>query len=197
MAITWHRFSSAFFFLLALSTPAGALAEESLVAKLREGGYVLYMRHAATDFGQNDARMTSYEDCTRQRNLTDQGRAEARAVGEQMRRLRIPIGGVLASPFCRTMETARLAFGPAQPMHEVRGGPSRTDDPVRYASLKKLLSTNVAKGENLVIASHGNPFYALAGPPYLAEGEIAVLEPKDSGFAVIGRIRLEDWQAFE
>ena len=89
--------------------------------QLRQGGYVLYMRHASTDFSRNDAAMTSYEDCATQRNLTDQGRAEARAVGAHVRRLRIPIGDVLASPFCRTMETARLAFGKAQATPAARG----------------------------------------------------------------------------
>jgi len=167
------------------------------VKSLREGGYVLYMRHASTDFSQNDANMKTYEDCANQRNLTDKGRDEARAVGEHVRRLRIPIGAVLASPFCRTMETARLAFGKAQAMSEVRGGPARADDPARYSALKKLLSTRVSRGENLVISSHANPFHALAGPPYLAEGEIAVVKPQNDSFTIVGRIRVEDWQAFK
>jgi len=164
---------------------------------LREGGYVFYLRHASTDFSQNDASMKSFEDCASQRNLTDKGRDEARAIGEHVKRLGIPIGTVLASPFCRTMETARLAFGKAQAMTGVRGGPSQPSDPNRYESLKKLLSTPVPKGENAVISSHANPFHALVGPPYLAEGEIAVVKPGGSGFSIVGRIRLEDWQAFK
>jgi hypothetical protein len=56
----------------------------------------------------------------------------------------------------------------------------------------------VAKGENRVISSHGNPFHAVAGPPYLAEGEIAVVRPdvRPDGamrFSVIARIRPQDW----
>ena len=180
--------------LLALACTGWARAEVGL-AELRAGGYVLYMRHASTDFGQNDAQMTSYEDCAHQRNLTDKGRAEARAVGEQVRRLHIPVGQVLASPFCRTMETARLAFGRAERMLEARGGPA--NDAQRYAGLRKLMSMPVEKGGNRVIVSHGNPFQALAGPPYLAEGEIAVLAPSGSGFAVVRRIGVEDWQAIQ
>ena len=173
----------------ALAAPDAALLE-----RLREGGYVLYMRHASTDFSQNDSNSRSFEDCANQRNLTDKGRAEARAVGEHFKRLRIPVGAVLASPFCRTMETARLAFGKATPMQEARGGPARTEDPKRYEGLKKLLSSPVPKGENRVISSHGNPFHAVAGPPYLAEGEIAVVQPQDDGrFTVVGRIKLADW----
>jgi len=181
-------------FLLFLAAPAVAQSPD-LLAELRAGGYVLYLRHASTDFSQNDSAMRGYEDCANQRNLTDKGRAEARAIGEQVRRLKIPVGTVLASPFCRTMETARLAFGKAQAMTEVRGGPAQPSDPARYAALKKLLSTPVPKGENLVVTSHGNPFHALAGPPYLAEAEIAVIKPGgQNGFTVVGRIPVGDWQ---
>ena len=180
-------------FLLFLAAPAVAQSPD-LLAQLRAGGYVLYLRHASTDFSQNDSAMRGYEDCANQRNLTDKGRAEARAIGEHVRRLKIPVGTVLASPFCRTMETARLAFGKAQAMTEVRGGPAQPSDPARYAALKKLLSTPVPKGENVVVASHGNPFHALAGPPYLAEGEIAVIRPGgQNGFTVVGRIPVSDW----
>ena len=171
-----------------------AAPDPALVERLREGGYVLYMRHASTDFSEGDSNSRSYEDCANQRNLTEKGRDEARAVGEHLKRLRIPVGTVLASPFCRTMETARLAFGKATPMHEARGGPARTEDPKRYEGLINLLASSVAKGENRVISSHGNPFHAVAGPPYLAEGEIAVVEPQGNGrFTVVGRIRLTDW----
>ena len=82
----------------------------ALLSALRGGGYVLYFRHAATDFSQNDDQMTGYEDCAKQRNLTDRGRADARAMGVAIAALGIPVGDVIASPFCRTQETARLIF---------------------------------------------------------------------------------------
>ena len=181
-------------FTLAFSSLSWSQPDPGLVKQLREGGYVLYMRHTSTDFSKNDAAMKSYEDCANQRNLTDKGRDEARAVAGHIKRLGIPIGSVLASPYCRTMETARLAFGKAQPTQEARGGPLSTDDPKRYDALRKLMGTRLGK-ENLVISSHGNPFRAVAGPPYLAEGEIAVIRPEgNSNFTVIGRIRVEEWQ---
>src|SRR2546425_5886108 len=175
---------------------AWAQPDAALLAELRRGGYVLYIRHTSTDFGQNDAKMTGYEDCANQRNLTDKGRQEARAVGEHIKRLKIPVGRVLASPYCRTMETARLAFGKAQPMQEARGGPARTDDPKRYDGLRKLLASQPSPGTNTVISSHGNPFHAVAGPPNLAEGEIAGVRPQGDGrFTIVARIRPDDWSA--
>src|SRR5258705_6667240 len=136
-----------FFLALALWIALPCQAEVDL-RSLREGGYVFYLRHASTDFSRNDASMKSYEDCASQRNLTDKGRGEARAIGEHVKRLGIPIGTVLASPFCRTMETARLAFGKAQAMQEVRGGQSQPQDPKRYEALRKLMTTKPSAGTN-------------------------------------------------
>ena len=180
--------------IVLFTSPVAAELNAKLLAELRKGGYVLFLRHTSTDFTQNDSRMTSFEDCATQRNLTDKGRAEARALGEHVTRLKSPIGEVLASPFCRTMETARLAFGKARATNDVRGGPLAADDPKRYEPLRKLLATHPAVGTNTVLSSHGNPVRAVAGPPYLAEGEIAVVRPEgDERFTVIARIPLADW----
>lgn len=186
--------------LVALLAAAPLAASERLAGAalgdaLRHGGYVLYFRHARTDFGQNDDDMTSYDDCSKQRNLTEQGRADARAVGAEMKRQRIPIGTVLASPYCRTRETAMLVFGRATVADDARGGPAQTDDPHRYDGLRRLLSTPPPRGENVVIVSHGNPFRAVAEGPYLAEGEAAVIEPLGpGGFRVVGRIPPDAWR---
>jgi len=177
-------------------SPAVELAGPALVAALRSGGYVLYFRHTSTDFGQSDERMTGYEDCAAQRNLTDKGRAEARAIGADLRALGIPVGDVLASPFCRTMEAALLIFGRATATPAVRGGPAQPESPERYAALRELLAKRVPRGSNVAIVSHGNPFRAIVGGPYLAEGEAAVIEPRGAaGFRVVARVRIEDWRA--
>ena len=111
---------------LAADTP-DALAGPRLLSALREGGLILYFRHTSTDFGQNDDQMSGYEDCARQRNLTDRGRDEARQIGAAIKRLDIPVGEVLASPFCRTRETAQLIFGRATVSAAVRGARQARD----------------------------------------------------------------------
>jgi len=169
------------------TTPA--LQGRALIEALRSGGYVLYIRHTSTDFGENDAAMTTFDDCSKQRNLTDAGRAEARAIGAALRTLQIPIGTVLASPYCRTLETGRLVFGTATPNNGMRGGPVQPDSPERYAELRTVLSTPFKERTNKAIASHGNPFYGVAGPPYLTEGEIAVVKPEGAGrFTIVARV---------
>lgn len=206
---TVNRFIAAVATCMSLSSLAPALAQPApsalpklkgaaLVAALRGGGYILYFRHTATDFNQNDFSMTSYEDCATQRNLTDHGRADARAIGVALRALAIPIGEVLASPFCRTMETAQLIFGRAIPSLAVGGGPEHEGPPALYAQMRELLVKPVPPGTNLAVVSHGNPFHALAGGAYLEEGEAAVVLPHGKGdFRVVARVPLEAWRALE
>jgi len=179
-----------------LAADVDALAGRPLLQALKAGGLIIYFRHASTDFGQNDDQMTGYEDCARQRNLTDAGRAEARAIGAAIKRLELPVGDVLASPFCRTMETARLIFGRAVASPAVRGGPASGVDPERYAELRKLLSSPPPGGIDLVIVSHGNPFRAVSDAPYLAEGEAAVIRPLGTtGFRIVARIPKDGWDS--
>ncbi|HTF14961.1 MAG TPA: histidine phosphatase family protein [Burkholderiales bacterium] len=179
------------------SLPPRELPPAELLSELRKGGYVLYFRHASTDFSRNDEKMKSFEDCANQRNLIDKGRAEARAVGAAIRELGIPVERALASPFCRTVETAQLMFGRAEKMQEVRGGPTAPPNADRYAALQRILATPVRAGSNLAVVSHGNPFYSVAGPPYLAEGEAAMIRPMRGDFEIVGRIRVEAWDALK
>ena len=170
------------------------MAPRELLAALRNGGFIIYFRHTSTDMSRDDSRSRSDDDCENQRPLTDTGRTEARQIGAAFRELRIPVREVLASPRCRTMETAMLAFGRAQGTRAVRGGPARPEDPDRYAALRTLLSTPIGPGANLVISSHGNPIYAVAGAPYLDEGEAMVVRPLGRDFEVIGRVRHDEWR---
>jgi len=204
-----YRFIATLALLLCAFPFAGTLAQQrnsealrdlpaaELLQELRKGGYILYFRHTATDFSKNDDAMTSFEDCASQRNLTEPGRAQARAIGESIRALGIPVGEVIASPYCRTMETGMLIFGRAEKSDDVRGGPGTANSPERYAGLRNLLSTSPSAGTNFAIASHGNPFHAVAGPPYLAEGEAAVVRPLGTDFEIIARIRSERWSALQ
>ena len=177
--------------------PAAPMSGQQLLSELRKGGYIMYFRHTATDFSRDDSRSKSDDDCDNQRPLTDRGREEARQIGAAFRELKIPIERVLASPRCRTMETAMLAFGRAEKANEARGGPATPDSADRYAGLRRLLSTPLKPGANLVISSHGNPFYATAGAPYLAEGEAAVIRPLGKDFEIAARVRHDAWRALK
>lgn len=78
---------------------------------LREGGCVVLMRHAVTVAGVGDPPGFRLDDCSSQRNLSDAGRAQARALGEAFRRERVQLAEVRSSAWCRCVDTAELAFG--------------------------------------------------------------------------------------
>ena len=165
-----------------------ALTGPALLAALRQGGYVIFFRHTATDFSRNDAGMTSYSDCANQRLLSPAGQAQAREIGEQVRRLQLPVGEVLASPYCRTMDTATQMFRRAAPRTELRE--QKDGD---YPGLKDLLVAPVPAGTNRWLVGHGTPFRAIAGAPHLAEGEAAVLRPGGTRWTVVARIAPGEW----
>jgi phosphohistidine phosphatase SixA len=176
-------------------TSGGPLRGAELLVALRAGGFILYFRHADTDHSQNDQQMQGVEDCAHQRNLTDRGRANARAIGEAIRALGIPIGAVQASPLCRTVETAVLAFGAAEKSPAAReAGREPTGSPARYGALRALLSTPPSKDTNGVIVGHGYPLYTLAGGQILDEGEAAIVRPGPAGFEVVARLGLKEWR---
>jgi phosphohistidine phosphatase SixA len=170
------------------------LAGADLLAALRGGGYTIYFRHADTDWSQKDTPGMSFDDCAAQRNLAEKGREHSRQIGAAIRALDIPIGAVQASPLCRTVETAVLAFGRADknPAVVERRGPAGT--PERYAALRALLSQPVAAGANTVIVGHAYPYYSLVGGQYLEEGEADVLRPRGPDFEVVARIGLKQWR---
>jgi phosphohistidine phosphatase SixA len=163
----------------------------ALVRALREGGLVVYFRHTATDFSKNDQAMRSYDDCANQRPLSDQGRTDAKAIGQRIAALKLPLGIVLASPMCRTMEHARLMLGTATPTLTMR----ELTAPGEYLGLKRLLNERVAAGANRWMVGHGTPFRAVAGAPHLAEGEAIVLRPDGERWVVLARLAVADWAA--
>jgi phosphohistidine phosphatase SixA len=177
------------------STPAKDIAGAALLAALKQGGYTIFFRHTSTDFSRDDVKSRSDEDCDNQRPLTDKGRDEARRIGDDMRNLGIPVGEVLASPRCHTVEVAKLAFGTFKLAPEARGSVFTEKPVTRYDGLRALFDKGPPKGSNTIIVSHGNPFYATAGAPYLAEGEAAIVKPLGADFEVIARVRWDGWGA--
>src|SRR4030095_156661 len=77
---------------------------------LKAGGQVVLMRHAVTTPGVGDPDGMVLADCSTQRNLSDEGRAHARQIGEAFRARRVAVPQLYSSPWCRSLETARLAF---------------------------------------------------------------------------------------
>ena len=178
------------------------LAGEPLVQALRQGGYNIYFRHAATDWSQSD-RVRQAGDWTscdpaRIRQLSDEGRETARALGDAIRALGIPVGKVLASPYCRTVETAKLMdLGAIETTTDVMNMRVADYFGGRAAIVKTArarLATPPEEGKNTVIVAHGNVARD-STPVYPGEAEGVVFRPDgNGGFSVIARLSPVKWR---
>ena len=177
---------------LSAPSPEGPLTGDALVEALQDGGLVLYLRHAATDDDAADGLPT--DDCSRQRGLTDAGRQQAREIGAAIRSLDIPIGRVLASPYCRTVDTASLAFGKVERSEALLPIPRGADGEERgKAQLRELLSDEPDDGNTVLVGHVTNLRLAVDATP--EEGGAVVLRPDGDGrFLLIGEIAPGAWQ---
>jgi len=172
------------------------------VETLREGGYNIYFRHAATNWSQADrvAEAGDWTSCDpdRMRQLADAGRQTASAIGEAMRALEIPVAHVFTSPYCRTVEMARLMqLGQIETTTDIMnlrvaeyfGGPSAIIERAR-----QRLSTPPRAGTNIVLVAHGNVFRDATGV-YPKEAEAIVCRPTGTGsYSVVARIPPQAWE---
>jgi phosphohistidine phosphatase SixA len=168
---------------------------QAVVEALRAGGYVIYLRHAGTEFFARDKAPVVLEDCATQRNLSAGGREEARAIGRGFARLLIPVGEVRSSPYCRCADTARLAFD--RVLLDADLEPIRQEDEAArdksLAALAHLLGTAPPPGTNTVLVGHAENLSA-SGEPSLDAGEAAVFKPlQGGGHQLITRVVAEAW----
>jgi phosphohistidine phosphatase SixA len=175
--------------------PAYALEGKALVEALQKGGFTIYFRHAATDMTQMDAPSFEASDCRAQRNLNEGGRAQTRAIAEGFAAMKLPVGEVLASPYCRAMDTARGITGRATADNGIIGHPT-TDPhaPADFASLQRMLNTPPAAGVNRIVAGHLGQIPAFIGPEQIEEGDGLVLRAIEGAPKVVARVRPMDWK---
>lgn len=156
---------------------------------LKAGGQVVLMRHAITTPGVGDPQGMVLSDCGTQRNLSDEGRAHARQAGETFRTRGVVIGQVISSPWCRCLETARLAFRQEPEVSAALGNLFGRGDPQgrQVAQMRAIVSRRPANG-NLVLVSHGSTISSLTGVSP-APAEMVIVTPQGDGkFTVAGRL---------
>jgi broad specificity phosphatase PhoE len=163
----------------ALAASPLARADEELWRRLRVGGLVILMRHAAAGPGLGDPAGFKLDDCKSQRNLTEAGRDEARRIGERIKAEKVPIARVYTSPWCRCRETAMLAFGQAEdwePLSSFFDLPHL--EPDFSARVKKRIGGYGRRtlGGNVVMVTHNVNIAALTRYS-VAPGEMVVVKP--------------------
>ena len=185
----------AFLVVASLAAPRGASADEALWELLSAGGQVVVMRHAATDRSIGDPPDFRMDDCSTQRNLSAEGRLQARRLAAAFVARGIPIGRVLSSQWCRCLETARLAFGSAEPWPALNSfWRNRELEAERSREVRARAAERPDRG-NLILVTHQLNIGALTGV-YPVEGEFVVLTPLgNGGLRVAGRLTPDDLPA--
>lgn len=167
-----------------LPAPAIVLAQEDpAAALLRKGGVAIVIRHAQTVPGVGDPEGFRIDLCSTQRNLSQEGRAQARQIGAWFKAHGLQPRAVQTSAWCRCKDTADLAFGrhlvwPA--LNSFFGG--RSNEPRQTAMLKEALK-DIAPGRFEVWVTHQVNMTALTGGN-AAQGEGLIV---DAGGRIAGR----------
>lgn len=172
------------------------LADQALLAQLRQGGLVIYMRHGNTDNTRPDqAPRVNLTDCNTQRPLSDTGRELSKQVGHYVREAKIPYQNPITSPMCRAKETAQLAFIHINTDEGLTYSGSMTSEektPV-LARTRQLLSDPVLFGTNRLLVAHAPNLMDIMGY-FPKEGTLVIFQPQGNNqFTYLGSIPPEHW----
>ncbi|MBP2315723.1 histidine phosphatase family protein [Azospirillum soli] len=175
-----------------IGVAAASFAQDITAAELRAGdvaGLVVLMRHAEAP-GIGDPAGFRLDDCATQRNLSEDGRQQARRIGERLRRLGIRKIAVYSSQWCRCLETARLlGVGAVREMPAINSFFGRNGErDAQMAELRRFLAGLPAGGPPVVLVTHQVVVTALTGV-HPASGEAVLLRANSTTEpAVIGRL---------
>lgn len=182
------HFSRRALLLAGAAWPLAGSAQEAEVP-LRAGGVVVCLRHALAP-GTYDPPGFRLGDCGTQRNLDDEGRAQARRIGEWFSRRGLRPARVRSSPWCRCIDTARLAFGTTE-VWDALGSPRglpQADAPERLRALREALAAaSSRRGAFEVWVTHGFVLAELAGASG-APGEGLVMRDEGGSPRVLARL---------
>jgi phosphohistidine phosphatase SixA len=187
---------------LVAAGPAFASDEaRKLIAESQKGGFVIFFRHGETGSQIPDGARAVMGDCSTQRNLNDLGRAQVQKLGEDFGVLRIPVGKVLTSEWCRCWQHAEAMFGKGNytitdRLSLPKSHPIVTDADVAKsrADLQALLSEVPAAGTNTVLVSHGANILMLTRFHPNTQGEAVIFRPDGKGgYERLGSVLPEEW----
>ncbi len=172
---------------ISLITPIKADLDNNLINEINEGEKLIFIRHAYAP-GNGDPTNFNLNDCSTQRNLSDEGRKQAKLIGEFFIKNEVEIGNILSSEWCRCKETAKIAFKNFSTNNFLNSFYSSKFAKNKDKQIKALddFVKNFKKNENLILVTH----YVLISEVLnynASSGEIVV---SDRNFNVIGSIEI-------
>jgi len=186
--------------LLATAAPAAAApTDQEIVAALRAGGLVVLVRHGATFPDQADTDPLNFDNVAAQRNLNDKGKALAKAFGDTLRQVGVPVGKVYTSKYNRAYETAVVAgFKDIEKTLDITEGGlvvSPNENSRRAEALRKMLAIEPTPGANTVLITHQPNIIAALGKDWfdVKEGEASLFRPENGSFRLVARVQMDEW----
>ena len=179
-----------FFLIIFISLTSSVKADfnKKLIDKLNDGGKLIFIRHAYAP-GSGDPSNFNLNDCSTQRNLSDEGRKQAEYIGEFFRNNHIIVDKVLSSEWCRCKETSLIAFKDFETKSFLNSffSPKFSDNKnIQITNLKKYIE-NWNSDKNLVLVTHYVMINEILNYAP-SSGEIVVSNDK---FEKIGSIQIE------
>ena len=171
-----------------------------LLQMLHAGGYVIVVRHGATNPDQADTDPLNPGDVSKQRQLNERGRSDAKTVGEVFKAAGVPIGKSYSSQFYRAVETARLIGGkePQATPDVTEGGlvVSPNENNRRARALRTMAAGSPEPGTNTLIVTHKPNILDAFGKEWfeVKEGEASIFKPDGNGsYTLVGRVPIDQW----
>lgn len=168
--------------------PANAAQEARLWEQIRDGSAVVLLRHALAP-GTGDPANFTLGECATQRNLSDEGREQARAIGTLFRAQDIERADVYTSQWCRCLETARLLdLGPVTEFPVLNSFFRRPGEETQTAALRSWLAQRTP-GAPTVLVTHQVNITALTGI-FPASGELVVVAVENGAVRVLDTVKM-------
>ena len=173
---------------------------KALAADMKQGGYVIVLRHGATNRDQADTDPLNLDNVAKQRLLSESGKEVAKQVGDSFKRLAIGLGNAYTSKFNRAVETGRLICGceVTSTLDVSEGGLVVTpiENDRRAEAMRKMVASMPEAGKNTLIVTHKPNIMDAFGKDWfdVKEGEASVFRPDGSGkAALVARVQAADW----
>ncbi|MEM1253993.1 MAG: histidine phosphatase family protein [Cyanobacteria bacterium P01_H01_bin.21] len=161
--------------------PDGEIATADIWLRLQQADthYYVFMRHAIAP-GTGDPANFQLDDCSTQRNLSEEGRAQARRTGDAFREKDIAIQQVLSSEWCRCLDTAELlALAPVERFPALNSFfQDRAKGPEQTQQLREFMVNNQDEPGVTILVTHFVNITAIANSN-VSSGEMVVMQIND------------------
>jgi hypothetical protein len=160
---------------------------------------VIVVRPGATFPDQADTDPLNFDNIAAQRSLNDKDKTLAKAFGDAIRQVGIPVGKVYTSQYNRAYETAVLAgFKDIEKTADVTEGGlvvSPNENNRRAEAFRKMLGTSPNPGANSILITHKPNIVDALGKDWfdVKEGEASIFRPENGAFKLVARVQMDEW----